>query len=64
MQVLVIGGAGYIGSQTVKALKKDGFNPIVLDNLSFGNMDNISEASTIDPRSPNVVPSSKGTLTS
>ncbi len=37
MQVLVIGGAGYIGSQTVKALKKDGFNPIVLDNLSYGN---------------------------
>ena len=35
--VLVSGGAGYIGSHTAKALVSAGFNPIVLDNLSSGN---------------------------
>ncbi len=35
--VLVTGGAGYIGSHTAKALAAAGFRPIVLDNLSSGN---------------------------
>ena len=35
--ILVTGGAGYIGSHVVQELKKKGFNPIVLDNLSRGN---------------------------
>jgi len=35
-KVLVTGGAGYIGSHTVLALLEDGFEPIVLDNLSTG----------------------------
>lgn len=35
--VLVVGGAGYIGSQTCKELAKSGFNPIVLDNLIYGH---------------------------
>lgn len=34
--VLVAGGAGYIGSQTCKALKQAGYLPITLDNLSTG----------------------------
>lgn len=34
--VLVTGGAGYIGSHTCKALKANGFIPIVYDNLSTG----------------------------
>ena len=34
--VLVAGGAGYIGSQTCKALKSAGFLPVTLDNLSTG----------------------------
>ena len=34
--VLVAGGAGYIGSQTCKALKAAGFLPVTLDNLSTG----------------------------
>ncbi len=34
--VLVAGGAGYIGSQTCKALKASGFLPVTLDNLSTG----------------------------
>jgi UDP-glucose 4-epimerase/UDP-arabinose 4-epimerase len=35
--VLVAGGAGYIGSQTCKALKQAGFLPVTLDNLSTGH---------------------------
>jgi UDP-glucose-4-epimerase GalE len=35
--ILVTGGAGYIGSHTAKALAAAGYQPIVLDNLSTGN---------------------------
>ena len=35
--VLVTGGAGYIGSHTCKELSKNGFVPIVIDNLSTGH---------------------------
>lgn len=35
--ILVTGGAGYIGSQTCKALVKAGFLPVVYDNLSMGH---------------------------
>ena len=34
--ILVVGGAGYIGSHTVKLLHKNGFKVIVFDNLSMG----------------------------
>jgi UDP-arabinose 4-epimerase len=34
--VLVTGGAGYVGSHTCKALHESGFQPIVVDNLSNG----------------------------
>ena len=37
--ILVIGGAGYIGSHTVNLLKKSGYNPIIYDNLSKGYKD-------------------------
>jgi UDP-glucose 4-epimerase len=36
VKVLVAGGAGYIGSHTVKALLADGFETVVLDDLSTG----------------------------
>ena len=36
MKVLVAGGAGYIGSHTVKSLVREGFEVVVLDNLSSG----------------------------
>lgn len=36
MNVLVTGGAGYIGSHTAKTLQRRGHTPIVLDNLSRG----------------------------
>ena len=35
-KILVVGGAGYIGSHMVKYLAGLGFDPIVLDNLSTG----------------------------
>jgi UDP-glucose 4-epimerase len=36
MNVLVAGGAGYIGSHTVKRLKEAGHRPVIYDNLSRG----------------------------
>src|ERR671914_826028 len=38
-KILVTGGAGYIGSHTCKALKRAGYEPITLDNLSLGHRD-------------------------
>jgi UDP-arabinose 4-epimerase len=35
--ILVTGGAGYIGSHTTKSLASNGYQPIVLDNLSTGH---------------------------
>jgi UDP-arabinose 4-epimerase len=35
--ILVTGGAGYIGSHACKALSKAGYTPIAYDNLSFGH---------------------------
>ncbi len=39
MRVLVVGGAGYIGSHTVYELIKDGQEVVILDNLSSGYME-------------------------
>jgi len=35
--ILVVGGAGYIGSYMCKYLSKNGYNPVVLDNLIYGH---------------------------
>lgn len=37
MQVLVVGGAGYIGSHVCKEIAKKGWTPVVYDNLSTGH---------------------------
>ena len=37
MNVLVAGGAGYIGSHTVKRLKETGHSPVIYDNLARGH---------------------------
>jgi UDP-glucose 4-epimerase len=39
--VLVTGGAGYIGSHIVRDLGDKGLNPIVYDNLSSGNRESV-----------------------
>jgi UDP-arabinose 4-epimerase len=36
-RILVTGGAGYIGSHTAKLLASQGYEPVVLDNLSNGH---------------------------
>ena len=36
-QILVTGGAGYIGSHMVRVLSQNGYSPIVFDNLSTGH---------------------------
>lgn len=40
-RILVVGGAGYIGSHVVKELLKHNFEPVVFDNLSTGRQENI-----------------------
>ncbi|RJS74459.1 SDR family oxidoreductase [Methanophagales archaeon] len=43
MKVLVTGGAGFIGSHTVDALVKNGYEVAVVDNLSNGRKENINK---------------------
>ena len=43
MNVLVVGGAGYIGSHCVRQLIAAGHNPVVLDNLIFGHRAAVSK---------------------
>jgi len=40
-KILVVGGAGYIGSHMVKMLSKSGHDVFVLDNLSTGFRDSV-----------------------
>ncbi|HSM84158.1 MAG TPA: UDP-glucose 4-epimerase GalE [Nodosilinea sp.] len=37
--ILVTGGAGYIGSHAVMALKQAGYRVLILDNLAYGHQD-------------------------
>jgi len=46
MRVLVVGGAGYIGSHTVYELIKDHQEVIILDNLSSGYMELVHPEAT------------------
>ena len=45
--VLVTGGAGYIGSHAVKALRAQGTHVVVFDNLSAGHREATSHASAV-----------------
>lgn len=47
MKVLVCGGAGYIGSHTVKSLLAEGHEAVVLDNLSSGHRESVRGAELI-----------------
>ena len=42
MKILVTGGAGYIGSITVKRLQEKGYEVIVFDNLVYGHKESVS----------------------
>lgn len=42
MNILVTGGAGYIGSTTVKRLQEKGHTVTVLDNLVYGHKESVS----------------------
>ena len=55
--ILVIGGAGYIGSHMLLALKKAGFHPVVLDNLSTGHREAVLDSELIvgDLANPNIL---------
>ena len=44
MAILICGGAGYIGSHTVRLLVESGENVIVADNLSTGHRSAINSA--------------------
>ena len=44
MSVLVTGGAGYIGSHTVRALRDAGVDVVVLDSLEYGHRDAVIDA--------------------
>jgi UDP-glucose 4-epimerase len=43
MNVLVVGGAGYVGSHCVHELKRQGHSPVVLDNLVYGHKEALLE---------------------
>lgn len=45
--ILVVGGAGFIGSHMVLTLQAAGMRPIVLDNLSKGHRDSVIDAELI-----------------
>ncbi|MFP4282781.1 MAG: UDP-glucose 4-epimerase GalE [Opitutales bacterium] len=42
MNVLVVGGAGYIGSHCVRQLVEAGHRPVVLDNLVYGHREAVA----------------------
>ncbi|ACO44943.1 UDP-glucose 4-epimerase GalE [Deinococcus deserti] len=47
MKLLVVGGAGYIGSHTVRQLRRSGHEVVVLDNLSSGHREALPEDVTL-----------------
>jgi UDP-glucose 4-epimerase len=46
--ILVTGGAGYIGSHAVLALKQAGYDVIVLDNLSYGHRELVEQVLQVE----------------
>lgn len=52
MNILVTGGAGFIGSHTVVELLNAGYNPIVLDNLSNASAEVLTRIQHITGQTP------------
>lgn len=48
MNILVVGGAGYIGSHMVRLLARSGHRPIVYDNLSEGHRKAVGDADFVE----------------
>jgi UDP-glucose 4-epimerase len=48
MKILVAGGAGYIGSHTVKALLGEGFDVVIFDDFSTGKRDFVTGGAVIE----------------
>ena len=46
--ILVTGGAGYIGSHTVLALKQAGYEVLILDNLVYGHCDLVEQVLKVE----------------
>jgi UDP-glucose 4-epimerase len=46
--ILVTGGAGYIGSHTVLALKSAGYEVMILDNLVYGHRDLVEQVLQVE----------------
>jgi UDP-glucose 4-epimerase len=46
--ILVTGGAGYIGSHTVFALKQAGYDVVILDNLVYGHRDLVEKVLQVE----------------
>src|SRR5688500_11821242 len=46
--ILVTGGAGYIGSHAVLALKNAGYGVVILDNLAYGHQDIVEQALQVE----------------
>ena len=44
MKILVLGGAGYIGSHTVYALEESGHDVVIIDNLETGHIEAVHPA--------------------
>ncbi|HMN60003.1 MAG TPA: NAD-dependent epimerase/dehydratase family protein, partial [Anaerolinea sp.] len=58
MKILVTGGAGFIGSHVVDLFISEGYEVVVVDDLSTGRASNLNPAATfyqIDIRDPKLV---------
>ncbi len=58
MKILVTGGAGFIGSHVVDLFVSEGYEVVIVDDLSTGRMSNLNPAATfyqMDIRDPKIV---------
>ena len=47
MNILLTGGAGYIGSHTIIELDKAGHSVVIVDNLAYSNSESIRPVAKI-----------------